>query len=95
MEAADPEAVRAALRGPIGAGVAAERLTQALGIPLPPMRPRVTAAAIGHLVRAGLLVHLGGEAEFPEVHPEQVAAPARRRDLRALLNRSTASTTAA
>ncbi|MFE1416010.1 hypothetical protein ACFW6F_35205 [Streptomyces sp. NPDC058746] len=86
VEAVDPEAVRAALRGPIGAGVAADRLTQALGVPLPPMRPRVTAAAIGHLVRASLLVYLGGEAEFPEVHPEQVAALARRRDLPALLD---------
>ncbi|MEU8528357.1 hypothetical protein AB0C77_22590 [Streptomyces sp. NPDC048629] len=49
------EAVRAALRGPIGAGAAADRLTQALGVPLPILRPRVTAAAVGHLVRAGLL----------------------------------------
>ncbi|MFF4331138.1 hypothetical protein ACFYZT_32115 [Streptomyces sp. NPDC001591] len=86
VEAADPEAVRAALRGPIGAGVAADRLTEALGVPLPPMRPRVTASAIGYLVRAGLLVYLGGEVEFPEVHPEQVAALARRRDLPALLD---------
>ncbi|MFD7561231.1 hypothetical protein ACFV9E_42975 [Streptomyces sp. NPDC059835] len=42
--------------------------------------------AIGHLVRAGLLVYLGGELEFPEAHPEQVAALARRRDLSALLD---------
>ncbi|MGE7390842.1 hypothetical protein ACQKM2_35735 [Streptomyces sp. NPDC004126] len=31
VEAADPEAVRAALRGPMGAGVAADWLTEALG----------------------------------------------------------------
>ncbi|MFD7261664.1 hypothetical protein [Streptomyces sp. NPDC059874] len=85
VEAVDPEAVRATLRG-IGAGVAADRLTEALGVRLPPMRPRVTAAAIGHLVRAGLLVYLGGETEFPVVHPDQVAALARRRDLPALLD---------
>ncbi|MEW1637552.1 hypothetical protein AB0469_26205 [Streptomyces sp. NPDC093801] len=87
MEACDPEAVRAALRGPIGAGAAADRLTEALGVPLPILRPRVTASAIGHLVKAGLLVYLGGEAEFPDVHPDQVAALARRRDLPALLDR--------
>ncbi|MFD8633734.1 hypothetical protein [Streptomyces sp. NPDC059533] len=86
VEAVDAEAVRAALPGVIGAGVAADRLTQALGTPLPPMRPRVAASAIGHLVRAGLLVYLGGETEFPDVHPEQVAALARRRDLPALLD---------
>lgn len=40
---------------------AADRLTVALGSPLW-WRPRVTAAALGHLVRAGLLVYLGGEA---------------------------------
>ncbi|MFE3584521.1 hypothetical protein [Streptomyces vinaceus] len=60
VEAADPEAVRAALRGPVGAGWAADRLTEALGVPLPRCRPRVTASAVGHLVRAGLLVYLGG-----------------------------------
>ncbi|MFF4696453.1 hypothetical protein [Streptomyces chattanoogensis] len=70
MEAADPEAVRAALRGPIGAGVAAEKLTEALGVPLR-CRPRVTASAVGHLARAGLLVRLGGDAEFPDVHQDQ------------------------
>ncbi|MFD9469924.1 hypothetical protein [Streptomyces goshikiensis] len=86
VEAADPEAVRAALRGPIGAGVAADRLTEALGEPLR-CRPRVTAAAVGHLAGAGLLVRLGGGAEFPDVHPDQVAALARRRDLSALLDR--------
>ncbi|WP_158939236.1 hypothetical protein [Streptomyces sp. NRRL S-87] len=86
VEAADPEAVRAALGGPIGAGVAADRLTQALGEPLPRCRPRVTASAVGHLVKAGLLVRLGGDAEFPDVHPDQVAALARRRDLPALLD---------
>ncbi|WP_405785652.1 hypothetical protein [Streptomyces sp. NBC_01367] len=86
VEAADPEAVRAALRG-IEAGVAADRLTEALGVPLPILRPRVTASAIGHLVKAGLLVYLGGEPQFPVVHPEQVAALCRRRDLPALLDR--------
>ncbi|MFD4742604.1 hypothetical protein ACFWNQ_35285 [Streptomyces virginiae] len=44
---------------------AADRLTEALGMPLSTMRPRVTASAVGHLVRAGLLVYLGGEVEFP------------------------------
>ncbi|MFD6879702.1 MULTISPECIES: hypothetical protein [unclassified Streptomyces] len=87
VEAADPEGVRAALRGPIGAGVAADRLTQALGVPLPILRPRVTASAVGRLAKAGLLVHLGGEVEFPDVHPDQVAALCRRRDLPALLDR--------
>ncbi|MGW3327815.1 hypothetical protein [Streptomyces virginiae] len=86
VEAADPEAVRAALRG-IEAGMAADRLTEALGVPLPILRPRVTASAIGHLMKAGLLVHLGGEPRFPVVHPDQVAALARRRDLPALLDR--------
>ncbi|MGE7391789.1 hypothetical protein ACQKM2_40620, partial [Streptomyces sp. NPDC004126] len=57
VEAADPEQVRAALRGPVGAGVAGDRLTEALGEPLR-CRPRVTAAAVGHLVRAGFLVYL-------------------------------------
>ncbi|MFD4939474.1 hypothetical protein [Streptomyces virginiae] len=86
MEAADPEAVRAALRG-IEAGVAADRLTEALGVPLPILRPRATASAVGHLVRVGLLVYLGGEPQFPVVHPDQVAALARRRDLPAVLDR--------
>ncbi|WP_407842176.1 hypothetical protein ACE1OC_43295 (plasmid) [Streptomyces sp. DSM 116496] len=87
VEATDAEQVRAALRGPVGAGWAAERLMQALGLPLPLRRSRVTAAAVGYLVRAGLLAYLGGEVEFPEVHPDQVAALARRRDLPALLDR--------
>ncbi|MET9607081.1 hypothetical protein ABZZ17_18685 [Streptomyces sp. NPDC006512] len=87
VEAVDGEAVRAALRGPVGAGWAADRLTEALGTPLPWCRPRVTAAAVGHLVRAGLLVPLGGDDEFPDVHPDQVAALGRRRDLPALLDR--------
>ncbi|MFH7599790.1 hypothetical protein WDV06_32525 [Streptomyces racemochromogenes] len=56
-------------------------------MPLPILRPRVTASAVGHLVKAGLLVYLGGEPEFPDVHPDQVAALARRRDLPALLDR--------
>nr|WSW49864.1 hypothetical protein OG296_43395 [Streptomyces sp. NBC_01001] len=38
-------------------------------------------------MKAGLLVYLGGAAEFPDVHPDQVAALARRRDLPALLDR--------
>ncbi|MCX4546747.1 hypothetical protein [Streptomyces sp. NBC_01565] len=50
-------------------------------------RPRVTAAAVGYLARVGLLVRLGGDLEFPGVHPDQVAALARRRDLPALLDR--------
>ncbi|WP_330335356.1 hypothetical protein OHS33_37205 [Streptomyces sp. NBC_00536] len=87
VEAADPEAVRAALRGPVGAGWAADRLTEALGVPLPILRPRVRASAVGRLVKAGLLVYLGGDVEFPDVHPDQVAALARRRDLPALLDR--------
>lgn len=86
VEAADREAVRAALRGPAGAGWAADRLTEALGEPLR-CRPRVTASAVGHLVRAGLLVYLGGEVAFPDVHPDQVNTLARRRDLPALLDR--------
>lgn len=87
VEAVDAEGVRAALRGPMGAGQAADRLTEALGEPLPRCRTRVTAAAVGHLVKAGLLVWLGGEAACPDVHPDQVAALARRRDLPALLDR--------
>lgn len=34
----------------------------------------MTAAAVGHLVRAGLLVHLGGDVEFPDLRPDQLAA---------------------
>ncbi|MFD8147095.1 hypothetical protein [Streptomyces sp. NPDC059708] len=74
VEACDPEGVRAALPGVIGAGVSADRLTEALGVPLPILRPRVTASAVGHQVRAGLLVYLGGEVAFPDVHPDRVAA---------------------
>ncbi|WP_331734970.1 hypothetical protein OG590_39535 (plasmid) [Streptomyces goshikiensis] len=87
VEAVDAEGVRAALCGPMGAGQAADRLTEALGEPLPRCRTRVTAAAVGHLVKAGLLVWLGGDAACPDVHPDQVAALARRRDLPALLDR--------
>ncbi|MEU3726576.1 hypothetical protein [Streptomyces sp. NPDC031705] len=47
----------------------------------------MTVAAVGHLARAGLLVRLGGDTEFPDVHPDQVAALARGRDLPALLDR--------
>ncbi|MEU7697165.1 hypothetical protein [Streptomyces sp. NPDC039028] len=86
MEAADAEAVRAGLRGPVGASWAADRFTEALGEPRR-FRPSVTASAVGHLVRAGLLTYLGGEPAFPDVHPDQVAALARRRDLPALLDR--------
>ncbi|MET9954402.1 hypothetical protein ABZ135_23050 [Streptomyces sp. NPDC006339] len=32
------------------------------------------AAAVGRLVRACLLVYLGGEADYPDVHPDQGAA---------------------
>ncbi|MFD6877304.1 MULTISPECIES: hypothetical protein [unclassified Streptomyces] len=47
--------MRAVLRGPVGASVAADRLTEALGVPLPIIRPRVTSSAVGRLVKAGLL----------------------------------------
>ncbi|MEU8465775.1 hypothetical protein [Streptomyces sp. NPDC029003] len=87
VEATDPEAVRAALRGPMGAGTAADRLTDALGVVLPPRRPRVTAAAVGHLARVGLMVRLGGGVEFPGVHPDEVAGLGRRRGLPVLLDR--------
>ncbi|MFE0865807.1 hypothetical protein [Streptomyces rochei] len=83
----DAEAVRAALRGPAAAFWAAERLNEALGEPLPFGRPRVTAAAVGHLVRAGHLACLGGDADCPDVHPDQVEALARRRDLPVILDR--------
>ncbi|MFE5680246.1 hypothetical protein ACFQ7B_35620 [Streptomyces erythrochromogenes] len=66
--------------------LAAQRLTEALGEPLPKYRPPVTASAVGHLARAGLLVPLGGDREYPDVHPDQVATLARRRDLPALLD---------
>ncbi|MGJ7417014.1 hypothetical protein AB9128_14320 [Streptomyces cinereoruber] len=36
---------------------------------------------------AGLLVHLGGESATPDAHPDQAAAPARHRNLSALLDR--------
>ncbi|MFD4392626.1 hypothetical protein [Streptomyces sp. NPDC058495] len=87
VESVDAEAVRAALRGPVAASWAAQRLTAALGDPLPRCRPRVTASAIGRLVRAGLLTYLGGDPAYPDVHPDQVAALGRRRDLAALLDR--------
>ncbi|MFE9222764.1 hypothetical protein ACFYN3_41630 [Streptomyces lavendulae] len=88
VDAVDGEGVRAALvlRD---AFAAAERLTRALGDPLPARRPVVTARMIGDLVAAGLLVRLGGEAGTPFVHGDQVAALARRRDLPALLDRHT------
>ncbi|MET7344668.1 hypothetical protein [Streptomyces sp. NPDC005547] len=79
VEAADPEAVRAALRA-VDAGEAAGRLTRALGEPLV-CRPAVTASAVGHLVRAGLLAGLGGDPDTPTVHGDQVDALGRRRDL--------------
>ncbi len=87
VEAVEAEAVRAALRGPCSEGWAADRLTRALGVPLPLRRPRVTAWAVGYLVKAGLLVYLGGDIEFPEVHPDRVETLARCRDLAALLDR--------
>ncbi|MFI8326973.1 hypothetical protein [Streptomyces sp. NPDC085529] len=87
VEAADPEEVRAALRGRFGASWAADRLNGALGEPLPRCRPGVIAAAVGHLVRARLLAYLGGDVAYPDVHPDQGAALARRRDLPALLDR--------
>lgn len=87
VQAADAEGIRAALPGPAGAWWAAERLTEALGSPLPYGRPPVTATAVGHLVRVGLLAYLGGDPATPDVHPDQVAALARRRDLPALLDR--------
>ncbi|MFC7794815.1 hypothetical protein ACFUIZ_30670 [Streptomyces cinereoruber] len=87
VEAADAEGTRAALPGPAGAWWAAERLNEALGEPLSYGRPPVTATAVGHLVRAGLPAYLGGEMATPDVHPEQTAALARRRDLPALPGR--------
>ncbi|MFK0142452.1 hypothetical protein [Streptomyces murinus] len=87
VQAVDAEAVRAALRGPDAAYRAAQRLNEAMGEPWPVGRPRVTASAIGHLVRAGHLAYLGGDADTPDVHPDQVVALARRRDLPALLDR--------
>ncbi|MFD8027016.1 hypothetical protein [Streptomyces lavendulae] len=46
----------------------------------------MTAAPVGHLVRAGLQAYLGGEVESPDVHPDQMAVLGRRRDLPALLD---------
>lgn len=66
---------------------AAERLTGALGEPLPFGHPRAIALAVGHLVRTGLLAHPGGGVATPDAHPEQVAALVCRRDLPALLDR--------
>ncbi|MGW7412760.1 hypothetical protein [Streptomyces sp. NPDC054863] len=87
VEAVDAEGVRAALRGPIGASTAADRLTAAVGDPLPVLRPAVTSRQIGDLARAGFLTVLGPDADAPDVHPDQVAALARRRDLEQLLDR--------
>lgn len=47
----------------------------------------MTAAAVGYLARAGLLVRLGGDAAFPDGHPDPVAALGCRRDLPALVER--------
>ncbi|WP_405982894.1 hypothetical protein [Streptomyces sp. NBC_00158] len=47
----------------------------------------MTASSVGSLVKAGLLVYLGGEVEFPDVHPDQVAALGRRRDRPVLVDR--------
>ncbi|MEU9032102.1 hypothetical protein AB0D46_32280 [Streptomyces sp. NPDC048383] len=82
----DAEGVRAALLG-CSAFAAAERLTAALGDPLPVGRPAVTAAMVGDLASAGLLVWLGGDRRTPTVHRDQVEALTRRRDLPALLDR--------
>ncbi|MFC8790827.1 helix-turn-helix transcriptional regulator [Streptomyces cinereoruber] len=46
----------------------------------------VSSTAVGHLVHAGLLAYLGGDTATPDVHPDQVATLARRRDLPALLD---------
>ncbi|MFD5420931.1 hypothetical protein ACFWJT_23250 [Streptomyces sp. NPDC127069] len=46
----------------------------------------MTASTVGHLVKAGLLVRLDGDAESPDVHPDQVATLAGRRDLPGLLD---------
>ncbi|MEV7729164.1 hypothetical protein AB0P15_31210 [Streptomyces sp. NPDC087917] len=40
------------------------------------------------MTTAGLLLRLGGPADTPTVHADQVAALGRRRDLPALLDRS-------
>ncbi|MCX5202677.1 hypothetical protein OG897_14605 [Streptomyces sp. NBC_00237] len=87
VESVDAEAVRAALRGPVGASTAADRLTAALGTPLPALRPAVTSRQIGDLARAGLLTVLGTATDAPDIHPDQVAVLARRRDLAQLLDR--------
>ncbi|MDV6287071.1 hypothetical protein R2F25_00155 [Streptomyces sp. UP1A-1] len=34
----------------------------------------MTAAAVGHLVRAGHLAYLGGDVDCPDVHSDQVEA---------------------
>ncbi|MFJ3205732.1 hypothetical protein [Streptomyces sp. NPDC086989] len=84
VEAVDPEQVRAALRGPIGAGMAADRLTQALGESL---RCRPGDCGGGRPPRRGRLASPPRrDAEFPDVHPDQVAALGRRRDLPVLLD---------
>ncbi|MGI5451422.1 hypothetical protein ACQEVM_37820 [Streptomyces sp. CA-243310] len=88
VERADVEGVRAGLVS-VSAFEAAERLTAALGTPLPPLRPAVTGRMIGDLTGAGILLRLEGPRETPVVHADQVAALTRRRDLAALLDRHT------
>ncbi|MER8237297.1 hypothetical protein [Streptomyces sp. NPDC094049] len=86
VEATEPETLRAALLVR-SAHQAAEQLTVALGDPLPPRRSAVTVSAVARLVRAGLLVQLSDDPDFPVVHADQVAQLARRRDLAAALDR--------
>ncbi|MFD5936314.1 hypothetical protein [Streptomyces sp. NPDC060333] len=88
VERADVEGVRAGLVS-VSAFEAAERLTAALGVPLPPLRPAVTGRMIGDLTVAGILLRLEGPKETPVVHADQVAPLTRRRDLAALLDRHT------
>ncbi len=76
-----------AREGTAAAWWAAERLTEALGEPLPFCRPLMTATVVGHLVCAGLLVYLGGDIATPDVYPDQVDALARRRNLPLLPDR--------
>ncbi|MFJ4343381.1 hypothetical protein [Streptomyces sp. NPDC088915] len=47
----------------------------------------MTSSGAGRLVRAGLLACPGGETVTLDVHPDQVAALARRQDLPALPGR--------
>ncbi|MET9935591.1 hypothetical protein, partial [Streptomyces sp. NPDC006324] len=51
----------------------------------------MTATMVGQLVRAGPPAHLGGGVATPDVRLDQVAAPARRRDLPVLPDRQVPS----